>query len=181
MKKLTLNRKRVVEKILETIGKGRKVSVSKIMREVGYSENYASEPQRLTQSKSFIELLKKVGINDSVRATKHSQLLHSTHVEFQEFPATKIKKKWIHVSDEDIKISIEGSTENPSGCKLVTIQKARDYKRATFRAPNPVVQAKILEMQHKIQGDFAPDKHDVVHYTLNKEEEESLKMLFNDK
>lgn len=174
----TLNQKIVTRRILEKVRKGQKVSVSKEMRGI-YSDSIAKKPGKLTKSKGFQELFRESGMDAKVRTRKHAELIHSSYVEFQNFDAIKVKKKWIHITNEEIYKAIEGTTENPTGCKIVSIQEARDFKRVTYRAPNQVVQAKILEMQHKLLGDFAPDKLEFITDEMSDEERNLFDSIFN--
>ena len=55
----TVRQKRALEKIVENGG-----NVSRAMIDVGYSPQTAKTPQKLTESKAFIELLEEAGIDD---------------------------------------------------------------------------------------------------------------------
>ncbi len=56
----TLNQKAVFNDVIRMVEKGRKVSVSRIMREQGYSLAASSHPQRLTRSKGWQALMSEV-------------------------------------------------------------------------------------------------------------------------
>lgn len=47
------NAKKAAEKLLETIGAGKKVSMGKILREVGYADNTADNPKLVTETETF--------------------------------------------------------------------------------------------------------------------------------
>jgi hypothetical protein len=47
------NAKRAATKVVESLGKGKKVNMGKILREVGYSDNTSDNPQEVTGTKSY--------------------------------------------------------------------------------------------------------------------------------
>lgn len=59
-KMATIKQKQAIKKIKENIGKGKSVSVSSIMRDVGYSDSMAKNPQVLTTSKAWLETMKDI-------------------------------------------------------------------------------------------------------------------------
>ncbi len=61
----TVKQKLALEKMVEKGRAGKSISVSRIMREVGYSANTAVVPQKLTQSIGFQELCNELGLTDS--------------------------------------------------------------------------------------------------------------------
>lgn len=56
----TKRQKQVIEKAKQVIENGQTLSVSKIMREVGYSESTARNPQIITDSKAWQEVIKEL-------------------------------------------------------------------------------------------------------------------------
>ena len=52
------NAKNAAKKVLETIGKGKKVNKGKILREVGYSKNTADNPILVESTKSYQKVMK---------------------------------------------------------------------------------------------------------------------------
>ncbi len=71
----TLKQKAVAKKLVE---KG--VSVSRAMREVGYSENTARDPSKVTNSKGFKELLAELGVTDEKLGQVLNEGLEATKV-----------------------------------------------------------------------------------------------------
>ncbi|MDQ5922782.1 MAG: hypothetical protein QG644_490 [Patescibacteria group bacterium] len=57
----TIKQERALEKMVENGG-----NVSQAMRDVGYSENTAKTPQKLTESLGFIELCDSKGLTDDL-------------------------------------------------------------------------------------------------------------------
>lgn len=49
--------KEVGKKVLETLGKGKKVSLGKIAKEFGYAQNTADNPKNITETKSYKEIV----------------------------------------------------------------------------------------------------------------------------
>lgn len=60
----TSKQQKALAKIVENGG-----NVSKAMRDVGYSANTAKTPQKLTESKAFIEYMEKAGVTDEKLTT----------------------------------------------------------------------------------------------------------------
>lgn len=60
----TIKQQKALAKIVENGG-----NVSKAMRDVGYSVNTAKTPQKLTESKAFIEYMEKAGVTDEKLTT----------------------------------------------------------------------------------------------------------------
>lgn len=73
----TPRQKAAVKKFVEKRGK----SLSKAMREVGYSKNTAKNPQNLTKSKSWDELMEEF-LPQSLVAKTHSDLLTAEETVF---------------------------------------------------------------------------------------------------
>lgn len=57
--------KAALDKMVENGRAGKKISVSRIMREVGYSEETAVVPGKLTESKGFKQLCDELGLTDN--------------------------------------------------------------------------------------------------------------------
>jgi len=71
----TAKQKGVFNKMVENGG-----NMSKAMREAGYSESMAKNPQKLTRSKGFQELMDKYGLDDTSLVKKHRELLESKKI-----------------------------------------------------------------------------------------------------
>lgn len=70
-----IRQKKLIKKILENSGKP--ISISQSMKEVGYGEGYAKNPQYLTNTKSWQQLMDEF-LPDSLIAEKHNALLNKT-------------------------------------------------------------------------------------------------------
>lgn len=56
----SIDAKNVAKEVLETIGKGKKVSLGKIARKNGYSDNTADNPKLITETKSYKEVVNPI-------------------------------------------------------------------------------------------------------------------------
>ena len=54
------NAKAVAQAVIENVGKGRKVSKRKIIKNQGYSQNIADNPKKVTETQSYQEVIKPV-------------------------------------------------------------------------------------------------------------------------
>lgn len=67
------NAKAVAKEVLETMGKGKKVSVSKIASKHGYAKSSAKNPQQITRTKTYkdaVDPVVKAMIRERDRAIK---------------------------------------------------------------------------------------------------------------
>lgn len=185
----TLNQKKVLNKIIDQMGNGGKISVSKAMRDSGaYSKHSSHHPEKITKAKGFIQILEKAGLTDQFLAKKHSQLSNATVLGKDTFYAeqivTKVKGKkkettYRHLSNDKIKELVEGTEENPTGVKIAYIKTFETHKDVFYRTPDNAVQSKALEMGYKIKDKFAADKLDITTHELTEEEENILKNIIN--
>lgn len=70
----TLNQEKAVKDTLDNLGKGKKVSMGKILRKNGYSESVIKNPKIVTESVGWQELMEK-HLPDKLLAQKHKELL----------------------------------------------------------------------------------------------------------
>lgn len=77
---MTLNQRKVIKNVTEQVRKGQKVSVSKAMRDAGYSDSYASKPNRITDSEDWDRLMEE-NLPDGLLAKVHKQGLEATKKE----------------------------------------------------------------------------------------------------
>lgn len=156
-RRASLKQAKAINVLLEKGG-----SVGNAMRIAGYSEATIKNPDHLTKSKAYKDILNEAGLTDEVLSKKHISLLNSSRLEKESFLATKKNRRWIHYSDDQIKLAIEGTTERPTGCKLSYIKLFPHEKVAVFRIPDNAAQSKALEMGYKVKDHFASEKVDVV-------------------
>jgi hypothetical protein len=183
---LSWRQKAAVKHLLEKGG-----SVGDAMRHAGYTPATAKNPSHLTKSKGFVKILEKAGLTDEVLAQGHMELMQSSRIEHQSFPAIyrttvvdkdengkKLKKAlkeevYRHVPDNVIKMQIE----SVPGHKLMYIQKGTVEKIAYIKVPENIVRKSAIEMGYKVKAHFAPDKLDIVDHELSDEDRALLLSL----
>lgn len=130
-----------IKKYAENGGK----SLSQAMRDVGFSEAYAEQPQKLKKTDKWQKLLQKY-LPDKTLAQKHKELLTVGRLETFVFP--------LSIEDEEIKSVIR----DIDGSKFIRISKSPAGKRAYFTAPNADAQLRALELAYKIKGRTQKDQ-----------------------
>jgi len=135
----TIKQKIAFEKSVENGG-----SLAEGMREAGYSETTINNPQNLTKSDGWKELLETY-LPDSLLSQKHKELLNQKQVQRFIFP-TRMK-------DDEI---IE--TVNEAGFKVITIRPSPMGKMAFYSIDNSKAIKDGLDMAYKLKGSYAPDK-----------------------
>lgn len=150
----TKNQEAVLALVVKDIKKGRKVSVSRSIRETGlYSPSYAKEPQKLTASKGWNDLVKQY-LPDSFLNQRHRKLFDQKKVEYFSF---NLKK-----SDEEIKAAVEDA-----GLELINISHTTDSKLAWYSVDDVHAVTKALEMAHKIKGVYLADRTTTPEVVIN--------------
>lgn len=81
----TLMQKRAVENMVEQVRKKQRPSVSRAMRDAGYSPNTATDPGKLTRSPSFRELCDEVGLTDNF-------ILEALHDDIKNKPRKRVEE-----------------------------------------------------------------------------------------
>lgn len=54
------NAEKVAKKVLENLGKGKKINLGKIARESGYADNTADNPKNITETKTYQDAIKPI-------------------------------------------------------------------------------------------------------------------------
>ena len=90
-KKLTLNQKRVLDRIGAQIQKDAKVSVTKAMRGI-YSPSYAARPEKITTLPEYEQLL-NTHLSDEKIARRHEELLDKRDTTIV-YERKKVGRKW---------------------------------------------------------------------------------------
>lgn len=140
----TIKQKLVASKILENPGK----SVSQAMRESGYKENSAKNPQDLTRSIGWQEIIDKY-IREDKLLNVHKRLLNSVRLERYSFG--------LDISDEVIRKIIS----KIKGAKFIRIIKGDRVKNCYYAAPDDRVQLSALDMAYKIRGKYQIDNEEL--------------------
>lgn len=135
--------------ILRNAKKQKGVTIQKILKEAGYSDNMARASTQVTQSKGFKSLMEQY-LPLELGHKIHSELLQSaTHDNY------RIDAKF---SDKEI----EGIVEAIPGCKLIKIRrnKGESYCTAYYWSPDSQARSKAVDMLYKIYGTYAPEKQE---------------------
>lgn len=143
----TLRQLAAMEKVAES---GGKKSVSRAMREVGYSPITAATPKKLTGSKTWENLMEK-HLPEKELAKIHNELLHNNYLEEIDFPDT--------TPNLEIKRRLQGITgASLKGIETLNVPFKGKLKRAYVILPNPKSRKEALELAYKLQGKFAPER-----------------------
>ena len=144
-------KKILARKIVESLGKqkGQK-SLSKAMKDAGYSKSYSHNPQQLEATKSFQELLSQY-LPDSLLVESHQRLFKASRLTEYEFDAG--------VSLKEIKkiVNVEWN------CRLVKVVEKTwkdkiGSRIAYFFIPDNRAVKDALDMGYKLKGSYAAQK-----------------------
>jgi len=146
------------EKTLRNIDKG--MSMSKAMREAGYSENYAHNPDELKEKKSWNELMDKY-IPRSKVAERHQQLMDSVIVKEFNFPDT-VSEKDIKAFAKSVSKTATYVRETVSRTNSKGIPMNVTHRWTVFAVlPNGMDVKAAVEMAYKLRGEYSPEKIEV--------------------
>ena len=148
----TVKQKIAVQKLVEISRKAKgqkKITIGRILREAGYSEAMAIAPQKVTQSKGFVELLSEYMPDDMV-AKVHKDLLNAAKLDSYKMDAK--------LNDQEITDIIE----SVGGCKVRKILRfKRDaFVTVYFWSPDGNSRKAAIDMFNKIKGNYAPEKQE---------------------
>jgi divalent metal cation (Fe/Co/Zn/Cd) transporter len=135
----TERQKRVFQKILE---KPRPIGT--VMREEGYSENTIVDPQNLTKSKGWKELMEQY-LPDDKLAKKHDQLLEHEEGNIQVKAldmAYKLKGSYAPDKSVNITANIDVDPTNPEAKKLTDEYEAK-LKEAFIHEAGPTIDTRV--------------------------------------
>jgi hypothetical protein len=133
-------------------------SLASTIRDAGYSEKIARNPQRITDRKWFKEQLPDYGKT----AKAIHELMDSKCLDHYTFP--------LSMSDEEIQQVIE----DLPGCILRKIKHTVQSTIVYFWRPNDRSKKDAIEIVLKIRGDYAPEKYTYTDPNENKSDEELL-------
>ncbi len=140
-KEPSLRIKNVFKKVLESRGK---ISLGQAMREEGYPSTTAKNPQQMTSTKSWQQLLQQY-IPDEDLIQAQSQLLNAFRLGHQVFP--------LSIKDEDI-IRLLDSTN----CTVVSIKYGEQGKHVYFWSPDNLARDRALDKAFKLTGKYTPTR-----------------------
>lgn len=144
------------KKVLEKVGQG--LSVSKAMREAGYSETYSKNPQRVRETKTFQEIFSKT-ITDELITKATKQLVNYRQPVTYEFPASLTEKE---VHDVMRKHGFKKNQYFHKLVKEIRIIKGSAVEMEHWMVygskPSGLVIPKGVDIAMKGKGYYAPDK-----------------------
>lgn len=132
------------------------------MLEVGYPPTTAKNPQQVTESKGFKELMVEF-LPDSKLIKKHESLLNSQRLDHMVFPLgpededegrlPERYKERTSLTDKEITDMLK-----EVNCQVRRIVHGETARHVYFWAPDNKSQKEALDMAYKLKGSYAPDK-----------------------
>lgn len=135
-KKQNLRAKATVQKMVANGGKRR--SLAQAMREAGYSESYARNPQKIKETKVWQEYLEEY-IPDKEVAIAHKALLGAQRVSRMEFP--------ISLTDTEVSEIITSS-----GRTVLVLKRSKKNVSVAFAEPDFTTQVRAIDLAYKVKG-----------------------------
>jgi hypothetical protein len=136
IKKQNLRAKATVHKMVANGGKRR--SLAQAMREAGYSESYARNPQKIKETKTWQEYLDEY-IPDEQVAVAHKALLGAQRVSRMEFPAS--------LTDDEVAEIIASS-----GRSVLVLKRSKKTVSVAFAEPDFTTQVRAIDLAYKVKG-----------------------------
>jgi hypothetical protein len=134
--------KTTVQKMVVNGGKRR--SLAQSMREAGYSESYARNPQKIKQTRAWQEYLEEY-IPDEAVAVAHKELLGAQRVSRMEFPAT--------LTDKEVTDIITSS-----GRIVLVLKRGKQSVSVAFSEPDFTARVRALDLAYKVKGLYSDGK-----------------------
>lgn len=167
---VAIKHKKVLDKLTENGG-----NMAMAIRDTGlYSEEVANNPSKITNSKTWNELM-EFHISDSELASKHKELLNATRLDHMVFPtgakteadkeriyaerlakAEKEGKDYVEVeimTDDDIKGLLASVN-----CTVRRIVHGDTARHVYFWSSDNKSRKDAIEMGYKLKGRFAPEQ-----------------------
>jgi len=140
-----------VQKLSEIIGnsKGQKhISMGRILREAGYSNETSKTPQLVTESKGFKKELAKL-VPDEVLIKKHTELLNAYKLKTYSFDKRLSNKEISEIIELDGKYNVMDIIRNEGGKKAF----------CRYWSPDYMVRLSALDMFYKVKNLYPSKKH----------------------
>lgn len=166
---VAIKHKKVLDNLVENGG-----NLSKAIRDTGlYSEVIARDPQKITESITWGELM-EFHISDSELASKHKELLHATRLDHMTFPTgckTEADKEEIYAvrrlkaeSEGKVYVETEIMTDDDIrellssvNCTVRRIVHGDTARHVYFWSADNKSRKDAVEMGYKLKGRFAPE------------------------
>jgi len=114
-------------------------NLGKAIRDTGlYSEVVANDPGKITDSKTWQELVEQY-LPDDILAEKHRELLSQVRIEYFMFPKG--------LDDEEIRGHLEAN-----GLTCLNVRMSDKGKMAFYAIPDSQARSKAIEMGYKLKG-----------------------------
>ncbi len=134
--------KSAVQKMVANGGKRR--SLAQAMREAGYSESYARNPQKIKGTKAWQEYLDKY-IPDEKIAVVHKELLGAQRISRMEFP--------VYLTDEEVAdIIVSG------GRTVLVLKRSKNSVSVAFSEPDFPARVRAIDLAYKVKGLYMDNK-----------------------
>lgn len=176
-------------------------NMSKAIADSGlYSDSMVKNPQKITESKTFQEILEE-DMPDALLSTVHKSLLNATHLDHMTFPlgprTSKEKEKWVAekiakaiaagksadsveqdvLSDEDI-----GEMLAEVNCKLRKVVHGETARHVYFWAYDNMARDKALDKGYKLKGRYGnegvpPPRGNTYNFIFSAEAQQQIKNL----
>lgn len=142
--------------------------MGKALQKAGYSATVAKTPGKVTNSRSWQELLQEQ-LPDSLLAEKHNELLQSKRLDHMTFPPFNTKSKQDGQEGEDFADSDVNTGENHGenltdtdirellkdvSCTVRRIVHGEQARHVYFWSSNDKAKKDALEMAYKLKGRF---------------------------
>jgi hypothetical protein len=114
------------------------ISLGESMRQAGYAEASAKNPQELRGSKAWLELMNKA-ITDEELVEKHHELLSANRIEHMVFP--------LGMDEADIKTLL-----NSVGCVPQKVKHGEQAIHVWYWSPDNLTRGKAIELAYKLKG-----------------------------
>lgn len=165
--------------------------MSEAIRDAGLSESMARNPQKITDSKTWNEVVEEF-LPDSELTEKHKELLNSTRIDHMVFPLgpkkNSEKEEWLKASgNKEVKdvLSDEEITEMLAevNCKVRRIVHGEQARHVYFWSSDNRAKKDALDMAYKLKGRFSddpgvrPPHGNIYNIFLNGPQAEKIKVL----
>lgn len=136
----TRKQKAAAKIILENPG----ISTGAAMRQAGYSEAMAKNPQELTESRAWPELMNEF-LSERDLAKAHKQLMNSHRLDHMVFP--------LGLEEEEIREMLA-----EVNCTARRFMWSDTQTHCWFWSPDNKARKDAIDMGYKLRGSYAPEK-----------------------
>lgn len=146
-KKNNLRAENTIQKMVANGGKTR--SLAQSMREAGYSESYARNPQKIKRTQAWKEYLQEFIPDESI-ANTHRGLIEAKKLNRLDLPAS--------LNDKDIKdlmVSIDK--------EIVNIVRNKKGVQVIFSEPDFSIRIRAVDLAYKVKGLYVDKSNDESH------------------